>query len=96
LCRGRRRGLRNKATLAAATLLDGEARGLTGRAVEAALAGDMLAMKLRLERVLPRCQERPVTFSVPPLAAVGNGEINEPSPQNGAADAATSEGLYST
>jgi hypothetical protein len=51
---GRRRGSRNEATLAAATLLDGEAAGLTRRAVEAALAGDMLAMKLCLERVLPR------------------------------------------
>jgi hypothetical protein len=79
---GRRRGSRNKATLAAATLLDGEALGLTCRAVEAALAGDMLAMKLCLERVLPPCQERPVTFSLPSLAAVGNGKIDEPSPQN--------------
>ena len=63
-------------------MLDGEALGLTGRAVEAALAGDMLAMKLCLERVLPRCHERPVTFSLPSLAAIGNGEIDEPSPQN--------------
>jgi hypothetical protein len=39
---GRRRGSRNKATLAAATLLDGDAPGLTRRAIEAALAGDML------------------------------------------------------
>jgi hypothetical protein len=37
---GRGRGSRNKATLAAATLLDGEALGLTRRAVEAALAGE--------------------------------------------------------
>jgi hypothetical protein len=79
---GRRRGSRNKATLAAAALLDGEAPGLTRRAVEAALAGDMLAMKLCLERVLPRCHERVVTFSLPSLAAIGNGEIDEPSPQN--------------
>ena len=79
---GRRRGSRNKATLAAASLLDGEALGLTRKAVEAALAGDMLAMKLCLERVLPRCRERPVTFSLPSLAAVGNGELDEPSPQN--------------
>ena len=39
-------------------------------------------MKLCLERVLPRCQERPVTFSLPSLAAAGNGEIDEPSSQN--------------
>jgi hypothetical protein len=69
-------------TLAAATLRDGEALELTRRAAEAALAGDMLAMKLCLERVLPRCHERPVRFSLPSLAAVGNGEIDEPSPQN--------------
>ena len=55
---------------------------LTRKAVEAALAGDMLAMKLCLERVLPRCHERPVTFSLPSLAAIGDGEIDEPSPQN--------------
>jgi hypothetical protein len=79
---GRRRGSQNKATLAAASLLDGEALGLTRRAVEAALAGDMLAMKLCLERVLPRCHERTVTLSLPALAAIGDGEIDEPSPQN--------------
>ena len=45
---GRRRGSRNKATLVAPTLLDGEALELTHRAVEAALSGDMLAIKLCL------------------------------------------------
>ena len=86
--RGPAAGWRNNATLAAAALLDGEALGLTRRAVEAALAGDLLAMKLCLERVLPRCHERPVTFSLPSLAAVGNGEIDEPSPQHGTASTA--------
>ena len=42
----------------------------------------MLAMKLCLKPVLPRCHERPVTFSLPSLAAIGHGEIDEPSPQN--------------
>jgi hypothetical protein len=55
---GRRRGSRNKTTLAAPTFLDGEALGLTRRAIEPALAGDMVAPKLCLERVLPRCHER--------------------------------------
>jgi hypothetical protein len=79
---GRRRGSRNKATLAAAILFDGEALELTRTAVEATLAGDMLEMKLCLERVLPRCHERPVRFCLPSLAAIGDGEIDEPSPQN--------------
>jgi hypothetical protein len=55
--RGRRRDSWNRTTLAAATLRDGEALGLTRRAVEAALAGNMLAMKLCLKPVLPRGDE---------------------------------------
>jgi len=37
---GRRRGSRNKATLAAAALLAGESEALTRKAVEMALGGD--------------------------------------------------------
>src|SRR5262249_29119287 len=37
-----------------------------------------VAMKLCLERVLPRCDERPVTFCLPSFRAVGNSEANEP------------------
>jgi Family of unknown function (DUF5681) len=50
---GRRRGSRNKATLAAAVLLAGESEALTRRAVEMALGGDPTAMRLCMERVLP-------------------------------------------
>ena len=59
-----------------------QGRGLAQRGVQATLAVDILAMKLCFERVLPRRQERPVTFSLPSLAAVGNGDIDEASPQN--------------
>src|SRR5438477_8366992 len=50
---GRRTGSRNKATLAAAALLAGEAEALTRRAVELALVGDPTAMRLCIERILP-------------------------------------------
>jgi hypothetical protein len=66
---------------AAATLLDSEALGLRRGAVEAALAGDMLAIKLCLEPELPRCHERPLTLSLLPLAAIDNGEIDKRTPQ---------------
>ena len=62
---GRRPGSRNKATLAAATLLAGEAEGLTRTAVEFALAGDPTAMRLCIERILPPCRERAVEFTLP-------------------------------
>ena len=64
---GRRPGSRNKATLAAAKLLAGEAEGLTRKAVEAAFAGDPMALRLCVERLLPVCRERAVKFKLPPI-----------------------------
>src|SRR6516162_8991757 len=69
---GRRPGSRNKATLAAATLLAGEAEGLTRTAVEFALAGDPTAMRLCIERILPPCRERAVKFTLPRIETTEN------------------------
>ena len=55
---GRRVGCWNKTTIAAASLLAGEAEALTRKAVELALVGDPTAMRLCLERILPPCRER--------------------------------------
>ena len=79
---GRPRGARHKATLAAEALLDGEAEGLTRKAVEAALGGDMAALRLCLDRIVPPRRERPVNFQIPPLksaedAAVAMAAITE-------------------
>ena len=51
---GRPPGCRNKATLAALALLEGEAEALTRRCVELALRGDTTALRLCLERLLPK------------------------------------------
>jgi hypothetical protein len=51
---GRPAGARNRATLAAMALLEGEAEALTRRCIELALAGDTTALRLCLERLLPR------------------------------------------
>jgi hypothetical protein len=51
--KGRPAGARNKATQSAELLLDGEAEALTRRAVELALAGDGMALRLCLERIIP-------------------------------------------
>ena len=76
---GRRRGSRNKATLAAAALLAGESETLTRKAVEMALAGDPTAMRLCMERVLPPCRERTVKFSLPSIDGALTGETCGPS-----------------
>jgi hypothetical protein len=64
---GRRTGCRNKATIAAAALLEGESEALTRKAVELALVGDPTALRLCIERILPPCRERTVKFALPPI-----------------------------
>jgi hypothetical protein len=54
---GKPRGTRHKATLAALALLSGEAEGLTRKAVELALAGDVTALRLCIERLVPPCRK---------------------------------------
>src|SRR3954463_4462187 len=60
---GRPVGARNRATLAAMALLEGEAEALTRRCVELALAGDTTALRLCLERLLPK--SRAVRLQLP-------------------------------
>ena len=50
---GRAPGTRNRATLAAMELLDGEAEALTRTAIDLALSGDMAALRLCIERIIP-------------------------------------------
>jgi Family of unknown function (DUF5681) len=70
--RGKPRGARNRATLLAEALLDGEAEALTRKAIEKALEGDGMALRLCLERVLPARKERPIFFSMPAIASAGD------------------------
>ena len=86
---GRPKGARHRITRAAEALLDGETEALTRKAIELALAGDGMALRLCLERILPPRKERPVdivlpvltgpkdavTVSAALLAAVAAGEI---------------------
>ena len=78
---GRRRGCRNRATLAATALLEGEAEALTRKAVEMALDGDPTAMRLCMERVLAPCRERTVEFNLPRIEGTRNGATSGPSPR---------------
>lgn len=64
---GRPKGALNKTTLATQALLDGEAEALTRKAVELAKAGNPMALRLCLERVLPPRKDRPINFDLPPL-----------------------------
>lgn len=87
---GKPKGARSRATIAAEALLNGEAEGLTRKAVEMALEGDTVALRLCLERLVPPRKDSPITIDLPPitsasdvvgasaavLTAVGAGEIS--------------------
>jgi Family of unknown function (DUF5681) len=64
---GKPKGARNKTTLALEALLDGDAEALTRKAIELALAGDMQALRLCLERLIPPRREAPVAFEHPTI-----------------------------
>jgi hypothetical protein len=64
---GKLPGTRNRATLAAQLLLDGEAEALTRKAIEMAKQGDLTALRLCLDRVVAPRRERPVQFRLPVL-----------------------------
>ncbi len=67
---GRPQGSRNKVTIAAQGLLDGQAQEITAKAVAMALSGDRVALRLCLERLLPTAKEQPLQFDLPPIATL--------------------------
>jgi hypothetical protein len=60
---GRPPGTRNKATENAELLLEGEAEALTRKAVELALGGDPVALRLCLDRLIPPRRGRKVQLA---------------------------------
>src|SRR5437868_12710952 len=70
---GRPPGARNRSTIAAEALLEGEAESLTRKAVERGLQGDMTALRICLDRLLPRCRERLLNFRLPQLKSAVDG-----------------------
>jgi Family of unknown function (DUF5681) len=61
---GRPQGARNAATVIAEHLLDGEAEALTRKAIQKAKQGDIVALRLCLDRILPPRRERPMAFAL--------------------------------
>ncbi len=94
---GRKLGSRNRASLLADALLEGEEEELIRKGIELAKAGDPQMLKFFLDRILPK--DRPVKIDLPPIKnrsdlgaasaaivkAVAAGEI---SPSEGSAVAA--------
>jgi hypothetical protein len=86
---GRPPGARGKAALIAEALFEGEAETIIRTAIEKAKEGDLAAVRLCLDRIVPRPRDRVVSFELPVLrsaesalaavadiaAAVGRGDV---------------------
>jgi hypothetical protein len=68
---GRPRGSRNRVTRLMETLLQGEAETLTRVAIGRAMAGDPVALKLCLQRMMAPMRGRPIEIDLP----AGDGTI---------------------
>jgi len=68
---GRKPGSKNRTTLIAAALLDGEEEELVRKAVELAKAGNVPMLKFLLGRILPR--ERTIKFHLPQMDFADDG-----------------------
>jgi len=64
---GRPKGSRNKASLAIESLLQGQAEALTQKAINQALEGDNIALRLCMERIAPAPKDQPVSFNLPKM-----------------------------
>ena len=64
---GKPKGTRHRATMLAEQLLDGEAEAMLRTVIEKAKQGDMVALRLCLDRIVPPRRDRPVHFTIPAL-----------------------------
>lgn len=64
---GRPEGRRNRATEALQALLDGEGEKITRKAVERALEGDSVALRLCMERLVPPRKSRAIELDLPAI-----------------------------
>ncbi len=72
---GRPKGSRNKTTLAVEALLDGEAETITRKAIEKAKDGDMTAIRLCMDRMVPPVKDKPVTFDLPEIDSAQDAAV---------------------
>jgi hypothetical protein len=69
---GRPPGARNRGTLIAEGLFEQEGEALARMAIGRALAGDLGALRLCLDRLMPRGRSRPVKFPLPRIAGAAD------------------------
>ena len=65
---GRPRGSRNKASIRMQEMLEEKAEALVNKVVELAMGGNIAALRLCLDRLVPARKSEPLSCEMPPLA----------------------------
>jgi hypothetical protein len=68
--KGRPKGVRNRATMIALASMEGELDAIVKRVIEAAKAGDMVAARLVVDKLIPAVKDRPVRINLPQITDV--------------------------
>ena len=64
---GRPRGALNRATVLAQELLAARVESIAGKLIELAEGGDMRAIRVCMERIVPAPQHQPIAVELPPI-----------------------------
>src|SRR5579864_8674351 len=72
--KGRRRGSRNAKTLLVDGIMSERAVEVAKKAVELALEGNAVALRLCLERIAPARKDRPINFALPALDSAADAK----------------------
>jgi hypothetical protein len=71
---GKPKGARRRLTLLLEAILEGQAESLTRQVVGLAEKGDMAALRLCLQRLVPLRRDVPVEFDLPEIATIADAE----------------------
>jgi hypothetical protein len=69
---GKPKGTRNRTTVIAQEILDGEAEALVRKVVELALEADLTCLRICLERLVPPKKDAPIEISLPEVRTVAD------------------------
>ncbi len=72
---GSKLGSRHKVTLAVEALLEGQHEALTQAAIDKALQGDGVALRLCLDRIAPPRKDAPISISLPPVSSAADAVV---------------------
>src|SRR5262249_57179325 len=64
---GRPRGALNRATVLAQELLSARVESIAGKLIELAEGGDMRAIRVCMDRLVPVIKDQPITVELPPI-----------------------------